>query len=91
MKKLILEILDYYRYKIENDECTAEDMKTVYDALSKGVVCETTIKDLAEFYGQSENNVRNVISRKVIKKPRRMILYNFLDVIKIIPKSWRSK
>lgn len=91
MKKMLLDILDFYRYKLENDKCTQEDMKTVFSALSKDVVSETTTKDIAEFYGQSESNVRNVISRHLMEKPKRVVLYNFNSLLKFIPKRWNEK
>lgn len=91
LKNMLIETLDYYRYKVINDECTADDMKSIFKAISNGVICDTTIKDLAEFYGQSESNIRNVLSRNIVKKPKREVLYNFFDVSKIIPKRWRGE
>lgn len=89
IKKTLIEILDFYRYKIDNDKCTSEDMRAAFNLLHDNAVSEATIKDIADFYGQSENNVRNVVSRKPVSKPKRAVLYNFIDVSKIIPKSWR--
>lgn len=90
MKKILIEILDFYRYKLDNDKCTAEDMKTVFNALDNGVVCETTIKDLADFYGQSESNVRNVLSRNIVEKPKRKVAYNFISACRILPQKWKK-
>lgn len=89
IKKTLLDILDFYRYKIDNDKCTSEDMRTAFNLLHDNAVSEATIKDIADFYGQSESNVRNIVSRKAVSKPKRAVLYNFIDVSKIIPKSWR--
>lgn len=91
IKNVLLEIIDFYRYKIVNDKCTSEDMKAAFELLRDNAVSEATIKDIADFYGQSESNVRNIVSRKVASKPKRAVLYNFIDVTKIIPKSWRQR
>lgn len=89
IKNVLLEIIDFYRYKIDNDKCTSEDMMAAFNLLHDNAVSEATIKEIADFYGQSESNVRNVVSRKSVSKPKRAVLYNFIDVTKIIPKSWR--
>ena len=64
-------------------------MMAAFKLLHDNAVSEATIKEIADFYGQSESNVRNVVSRKSVSKPKRAVLYNFIDVTKIIPKSWR--
>ncbi len=91
IKNILLDMIDFYRYKIVNDKCTSEDMKAAFELLRDKAVSEATIKDIANFYSQSENNVRNVVSRKVMSKPKRAVLYNFFDVANIIPESWRRR
>lgn len=90
MKKILIEVLEFYKMKLENDKCTPEELRTAFNALSNDVVCEVTIKDLADFYGQSESNVRNVLSRNIIEKPKRKITYNFISVSKILPSRWKK-
>ena len=92
MKKVILEILDYLRYQVDNDKCTAEELRSIYDMASESLKVSATIDDIAEFYGQSKNNVSNVLSRRPIpakEKPKRRVYYNFAFFHKIIPNSWR--
>lgn len=60
----------------------------------KNVDIGPVIKDMAEFYGQSESNVSNVISRRPIpksQKPKRRVYYNLAFFSKLIPKSWIEK
>lgn len=90
MKEVLIEILDYYKHKIEVGKCTQEEMRTAFRVISDDVVCDATIKDLAEFYGQSESNIRNIASRKMVKKPRREVLYDFKSFASAVPKKWRS-
>lgn len=88
IKKALLEIIDFYRYKIVNDKCTSDDMKAAFELLHDNAVSEATIRDIAVHYGQSESNVRNVLSRSYIGKPKRRVHYDFMKVLKIIPSSW---
>ena len=92
MKKAILEILDYLRYQVDNDKCTAEELRSIYDMTSETLKVSATIDNLAEFYGQSKSNVSNVLSRRPLpdkEKPTRKVYYNFTFFRKIIPNSWR--
>lgn len=94
IKKVILNILDYLRYQVENDKCTSEELKSILEMVSESMEISATIKDMAEFYGQSESNVSNVISRRPIpksQKPKRRVYYNLAFFSKLIPKSWHDK
>ena len=91
IKRIILNILDYLRYQVENDKCTSEELKSILEMVSESMEISATIKDMAEFYGQSESNVSNVISRRPIpksQKPKRRVYYNLAFLSKLIPKSW---
>lgn len=91
IKKILLDIIDYYRYKIDSDQCTESDMRSAFNLLSNNLVCDTTIKDLALHYNQSESNVRNVIARFYIPKPKRRVFYNFIEFLKVMPDKWLDK
>lgn len=90
MKKYLIEILEYFKYKLENDKCTDEEMRQAFKMLREGTVCETTIKDIADYYGQSESNVRNIVSRNAVPK-KRVLIYDFSRIVRLIPKRWQSK
>lgn len=91
IKQQLIELLDFYKYKLVNDKCTQEDMKSLYKMLSDNVTSDATISDIATMYDQSESNVRNVVTRNRTDKPKRKLLYNFHSVQKIIPKRWRNR
>ena len=57
IKRVILNILDYLRYQVENDKCTSDELKSILEMVSESMEISATIKDMAEFYGQSESNV----------------------------------
>lgn len=90
-KAYLIEILDYYKYKLTNGKCTIEEIKSVTNAIVENTELDGTISDFAKFYGVSETNIRATISRKLIAKPKRKLLYPFHKFAKIIPTKWRKK
>lgn len=88
IKKIILDILDYLHYQVESDKCTIEELQSIYNSLIREVRIDATIKDVAENYGQSESNVRNVVARNYIGKPKRRVYYNMIEFLKHMPKNW---
>lgn len=94
MKKFVLDIIDFIRGEVEDDRCTPEQLQRIADFGKNELGAKGTLDDIAEFYGQSRNNVSNVISRRPIpkdKKPQRRVLYDFGWFASIVPESWRIK
>lgn len=89
-KKLLLETLDFYKYKVEHNLCTPEEMKSVLRAIEENVEMNASIDEIADFYNNTSQNVRTVISRKMFAKPKRKVLYPFHLFQKIVPDKWRK-
>lgn len=89
--KLLSEILSFYKYKVDNNLCTPEEIKNAEKVLVENMEVYGSIKDFAEFYGVSEGNVRTAINRKLFAKPKRIVLYPFQKFLKIVPERWRKK
>ena len=89
--KLLSEILGFYKYKVDNNLCTPEEIKNAEKVLMENMEVYGSIKDFAEFYGVSEGNVRSTINRKLFAKPKRKVLYPFQKFLKIVPERWRKK
>lgn len=87
-KRVILEVLDYLRFQVLNDRCTAEEIRSFAEAVEHNLDIECTTQDIAERYNQSRSNVRNVLSRNFMPKPKRRVYYSFSKFIKYIPKRW---
>ena len=85
VKELINMTLDFYRYKIENNLCTMEELQSVADLLKRNLEIYGTAEDFAKFCDTSESHVRQIISRKVIDRPKRRVYYNFMKFIENIP------
>lgn len=87
-KKYVSDVLDYLKWQVENNRCSISEIESISKVISKEVNAMGTISDFAEFYGKSEANVRNVISRSYIPKPERKVMRNFAIFAKLIPKGW---
>ena len=89
-KELLAEILDFWKYKLDHNDCTMSDAESVSKILIENLELDGSIKDFAEFYGVSESNVRATISRKVFAKPKRKVLYPFQALAKVVTDKWRK-
>lgn len=89
IKDVVINILDYLKYQVVNDKCTLEELKSIQNSLIDNLEIDCTSENIAEMYGQSPSNVRNILSRNFMPKPKRRVYYNFTKFITFIPKSWR--
>lgn len=89
-KEVLSEILSYYKYKVDNNLCTMEEMESAKKALEENMEIYGTIDDIADFYGKTPGNVRVAINRKMFAKPKRKVLYPFHEFIKIVSDKWRK-
>lgn len=89
-KDILSEILAFYKYKVDNNLCTPEEINNASKVLQENMEMYGSIADFAKFYGVSEHNVRSTINRKLISKPIRKVLYPFHKFRKTVPESWRK-
>lgn len=87
-KKILLEFLDFIRFKVENDKMTMSDVESLAHMFEENLSITGTADDFAQFYNQSKTNISSVINRRMIKKPMRKVLYSFNAFRKIIPDKW---
>ena len=90
-KKLVLDFLDFIKYKVENDKLTVDEFRSLIDFLSSGISIQGTAEDFAGYYGTSEVNVRSVLHRNLMPKPKRAVLYDFRKFNMIRPQRWGKK
>lgn len=88
-KQIIIDILDYLRYQVENDKCTADELRSIYRNLAENLDVDATTDDIARHFGKSRNAVCNLPLRHFISPPKRKVYYRFNEFLKHIPKSWR--
>lgn len=90
-KQTLSEILGYYKYKVDNNLCTMAEIDSVSKVLKENMDVYGSIKDLADFYGVTENNIRVTINHKLFAKPIRKVMYPFHKFMEIVPDRWRKK
>lgn len=90
IKQALIDILDFLKHKVDTDACTPEEMQSVFRILQEQTITKATTKDIADFYGQSPSNVRNIVSRWGINGESKRY-YDFGKLQKFIPKSWRKR
>lgn len=90
-KEIILDFLDYIRYKIENDRLTMSEAESISKTIQNGLKLNGTVDDLCRFYGQTRTNVKAVIGRKMLGKPERRVYYPFNSFQKVVPSTWEKK
>lgn len=90
-KEIILDFLDYIRYKIEHDRLTLSEADSIAKTIQGGLKLTGTVDDLCDFYGQSRSNVKAVIGRKMLGKPERRVHYPFNSFNRVVPASWKEK
>ena len=93
-KKLLLEILDFLRYKVDTDQCTMEEIRKFSDIAIEQLDTLATTEDIAKFYDQPLYNVHNILKRRPIpkdKQPKRRVYFSFNLFASLKPKSWKRK
>ena len=91
VKKTLKEILEFGIYKLDNNLCMSEDIRSVTRLLEGNIPIDASIKEIADFFGKPEVNVRVVINQKLIAKPKRKVLYPFIKFLKVAPRKWFDK
>lgn len=91
-KDFIIEVLDLFKSKLKNNECTKEQTDAVYNTIIENLDIFATVDELSKHYGKSRESVYSVIKRRMIQKPKRNVtLFNFKAFAKLIPSSWHKK
>ena len=91
IREAFAETLNFLAFKIRKGAMTISDIDSISAILKSEVCVLVTVKELAEYYGQSEDNVRHIIHRKVAKQPIRRVYYDFLSFQKAVPSQWHRK
>ena len=90
-KKELLEILDYYKFKLKKNACTMEEINSAAKMLQENMKINGTLDDFAEFYGKTKTAVSSQIKRNLIDRPKKNVtLYPFHKFRRVVPDSWRK-
>lgn len=89
-KKILSSFLGFLKYKVDNDQLTLEEEQAMLRIIERDLPLFGTSEDFARYFRKTPGNVRAVINRKVLAKPKRRVLYSFLDFIRSVPEKWIS-
>jgi len=90
-KDELIEILDFWKFKLKNDGCTMAEIDAAKKAIVDNMKIDATLDDISQFYGKSKTAVSSQIKRNLYDKPKKNVtLYPFHKFRKIIPDSWRK-
>ena len=91
-KQLLREILHFLDFKVDTNQCTAEEIRKFADIATEQLDTIATTQEIAYFYGQKLENVHNILKRRPIPKdktPKRKVYFSFNLFAKLKPKSWK--
>ncbi len=91
IREALADSLGILSYKARTGQMTDEDVALIARAIREGGGIRATVRDLAGYYGQSENNVRHVINRNLLPAPERRVYHDFAAFRKKVPAGWTKK
>ena len=89
-KKMLSHFLGFMKDQVDNDQLTLEDFRALANAIEKDLSLSGTSTDFARYFHRSPVAVRSVLSRKMLSKPQRRVLYDFKKFVRIAPDSWKD-
>jgi hypothetical protein len=91
IREALADSLGLLAHKARTGQMTDEDVTIIARAIREGGGIHATIRDLAGYYGQSENNVRHVINRNLLPAPERRVYHDFAAFRKRVPSGWTKR
>lgn len=91
MREALGDFLGILEMKARNGAMTSEDVGVMFEAIRSAGGIKATVKDLSEYYHQSEDSVRHVIHRNLMPPPKRRVYYDFASFRRSVPARWTKK
>ena len=88
IRDALADFLGILSHKARTGQLNADDAAAIYRAICDAGGIRATVRDLAGYYGQSENNVRHVINRNLLPAPERRVYHDFAAFRKRVPPGW---
>ena len=91
IRDALAEMLELLSYKVRSGVMSEDDVKSILSIIQSGGGIKATVRDLAGFYGQSEDNVRHVIHRGFMPKPERRVYFDVKAFRELVPEKWHHR
>ena len=91
LRDTLADYLGMLAHKARTGQLTDNDATVLYRAIHDAGGIRATVKDMAGYYKQSEDNVRHIIHRNLLPAPQRRVYYDFGAIRKKIPDKWTKR
>ena len=91
VREALGDFLGLLQYKALHGDLTHDDVRIMFSAIEEAGGVKASVRDLAGYYGQSEDNVRHIINRNRMPAPERMVRHDFSAFRRFVPKAWKAK
>ena len=91
VREALADMFDLLSYKVRNGVMTTDDVRAIMSVIEGGNHIKATVKDLAGFYHQSEDNVRHIIHRNFMPSPERKVFFDFNAFRQFVPDKWHHR
>lgn len=91
IREALGDFLGILEYKARHGVMSVDDVRVILGAIEAAGGVRATVKDLAGYYRQSEDNVRHVLHRTPMPAPSRQVYYDFGAFRENVPLRWTNK
>lgn len=91
VREALGDFLGLLQYKALHGDLTHDEVRIMFSAIEEAGGVKASVRDLAGYYGQSEDNVRHIINRNRMPAPERMVRHDFSAFRRFVPKRWKKK
>ena len=90
IREALADMFDILAYKVRHGAMSESELRTIFSILRTEGGVQATVKELAEYYHQSEDNVRHVIHRSPMPSPKRKVYYDVESFFDNMPAKWHN-
>lgn len=91
MREALGDFFGILEYKARHGVMSIDDVRAMFEAITSSGGIKATVKEIAGYYHQSEDNVRHVIHRNIMPEPKRMVYYDFGAFRDKVPPRWTNR
>lgn len=91
IREAVADMFGMLEYKVRNGDVSFDDLRSLVALFEIHGGIKATATDLANYYHQSEDNVRHILHRTYMPKPIRRVYYDMFSFAKNVPLKWRNK
>ena len=77
IRDALADFLGMLAHKARTGQMTDDDVAVLSRAIHDAGGIRATVRDMAGYYGQSEDNIRHIIHRNLLPKPERRVYFDF--------------